>query len=118
MEDKLDEWTKKLREAGCCISGFTTKLTFTLKVKSIQILREMDKFDGMFCASDGWLQGFLRRKNYSLRRITTTGRDLPSDFLVNESELGSESESSSSEEELLDKNGKRGECGATTEKLS
>ena len=38
------------------------------------------------------------------------------DFLVNESELGSESESSSSEEEeKLDKNGKRGECGATTD---
>ena len=57
MEDKLDELTKELREAGCCISGFT------LKVKSIRILREKDKFDGMFCASDGWLQGFLRRKN-------------------------------------------------------
>ncbi len=24
---------------------------------------------------------FLRRKNFTLRRITTTGRDLPSDFL-------------------------------------
>ena len=47
-----------------------------------------------------------------IRSITTTGRDLPSDFLVNESELGSESESSSSEEI------ERGECGATTEKLS
>jgi hypothetical protein len=75
MEDKLDEWTKELREAGCCISGFT------LKVKSLQILREMEKFDGTFFASEGWLRGFLRRKNYTLRRITTTGRDIPSDFL-------------------------------------
>ena len=23
MEDKLDEWTRELRVAGCCISGFT-----------------------------------------------------------------------------------------------
>jgi hypothetical protein len=56
MEDKLDEWTKELREAGCCISGFTSK------VKSLQILRETDKFDGEFFASEGWLRGFLRRK--------------------------------------------------------
>jgi len=31
MEDKLDEWTQELREAGCCVSAFT------LKVKAIQI---------------------------------------------------------------------------------
>jgi hypothetical protein len=76
MEDKLDEWTQELREAGCCVSGFT------LKVKAIQILRELAQYNGTFSASDGWLRGFLRRKNFTLRRITTTGRDLPSDFLV------------------------------------
>jgi hypothetical protein len=75
MEDKLDEWTQELREAGCCVSGFT------LKVKAIQILREVAQYNGTFSASDGWLRGFLRRKNFTLRRITTTGRDLPSDFL-------------------------------------
>lgn len=75
MEDKLDEWTQELREAGCCVSGFT------LKVKAIQILRELAQYNGTFSASDGWLRGFLRRKNFTLRRITTTGRDLPSDFL-------------------------------------
>jgi hypothetical protein len=75
MEDKLDEWTEELRAAGCCISGFT------LKVKALQILRENDQYNGAFTASEGWLRGFLRRKNYALRRITTTGRDLPSDFL-------------------------------------
>jgi hypothetical protein len=75
MEDKLDEWTQELREAGCCVSGFT------LKVKAIQILRELAQYNRTFSASDGWLRGFLRRKNFTLRRITTTGRDLPSDFL-------------------------------------
>ena len=29
----------------------------------------------------GGIFGFLQRKNYTLRRITTTGRDLPKDFL-------------------------------------
>ena len=52
-----------------------------MKVKAIQILRETDQYDGTFFASDGWLRGFLQRKDYTLRRITTTGRDLPSDFL-------------------------------------
>ena len=75
MENNLDAWAQELREAGCCLSGFT------LKVKALGILRELGQFDGKFYASDGWLHGFLRRKNYTLRRITTTGRDLPKDFL-------------------------------------
>ena len=73
MENNLD--AQELRDAGCCLSGFT------LKVKALEILRELGQFDGKFYASDGWLHGFLRRKNYKLRRITTTGRDLPKDFL-------------------------------------
>jgi len=75
MENNLDAWAQELREAGCCLSGFT------LKVKALGILRELGQFDGKFYASDGWLHGFLRRKNYTLRRITTTGRELPKDFL-------------------------------------
>jgi|SanBayMetagenome_1026888.scaffolds.fasta_scaffold267950_1 hypothetical protein len=53
---------------------------FTLKVKAIQILRETGLFDGTFIASDGWLRGFLKRKSYTLRTITPTGRDLPKVF--------------------------------------
>jgi hypothetical protein len=75
MEDNLDAWAQELRDAGCCLSGFT------IKVKALQILKELGQFDGKFYASDGWLRGFLQRKNYTLRRITTTGRDLPKDFL-------------------------------------
>ncbi len=56
---------------------------FTLKVKALQILRELVQYSGAFSASDGWLRGFLRRQNFTLRRITTTGRDLSSDFLRN-----------------------------------
>jgi hypothetical protein len=68
MENNLDAWAQELREAGCCLSGFT------LKVKALGILRELGQFDGKFYASGGWLHGFLRRKNYTLRRIITTGR--------------------------------------------
>ena len=68
MEDKLDEWTHELREEGCCITGFT------LKVKSLQILQEMQNYDGTFYAKDGcWLRGFLRRKSYTLRKGTLIG---------------------------------------------
>jgi len=76
MEDILDAWAKGLRDAGCCVSGFT------LKVKALQILREDLNVKVQFTASDGWLRGFLFRKNYALRRITTTGRDLPTDCLA------------------------------------
>ena len=75
MENDLDAWAQELREAGCCLSGFT------LKVKALEILRKLGQFDGKFLATDGWLRGFLHRKNYTLRRIKTTGRDLPKDFL-------------------------------------
>jgi hypothetical protein len=34
-----------------------------------------------FKASGGWLRNFLKRKNLVLRRITTTGRDLPTNTL-------------------------------------
>ena len=72
MEDILDAWAKGLRDAGC---------GFTLKVKALQSLREDLNIKLEFTASDGWLRGFLFRKNYSLRRITTTGRDLPTNCL-------------------------------------
>jgi hypothetical protein len=41
MKD-FDEWTQELREAGCCVSGFT------LKVRALQILRELAQYSGTF----------------------------------------------------------------------
>ena len=35
MENDLDAWAQELREAGCCLSGFT------LKVKALEILRKL-----------------------------------------------------------------------------
>ena len=63
MEDNLDAWAQELRDAGCCLSGFT------IKVKALQILKELGQFDGKFYASGGWLRGFLQRKNYNQPRL-------------------------------------------------
>ena len=39
MENDLDTWAQELREAGCCLSGFT------LKVKALGILRKLGQFE-------------------------------------------------------------------------
>ena len=99
MENSLDEWAQELRLSGCCLSGFT------LKVKAIQILRENGLFDGTFIASDGWLRGFLKRKSYTVRRITTTGRDLPKDFLETINEFHKECALNFIDDDEFDPNG-------------
>lgn len=72
MENTLDQWLKENRERCICISGFA------IKVKAIEIMKVQNTVNNSpFRASDGWLSNFLRRKNLTLRRITTTGRDLP-----------------------------------------
>lgn len=71
MEKALLEWIKDNRERGVCISGFA------IKVKAFEIMREnSDNNNSPFRASDGWLSNFLKRKNLTLRRISSTGRDL------------------------------------------
>jgi hypothetical protein len=77
MENTLDKWIKDNRDKGVCISGFS------IKVKAIEIMRgeNPDVNSSPFMASDGWFSNFLKRKNLSLRRITTTGRSLPQNAL-------------------------------------
>ena len=78
MESELDEWMKAQRERGCLLSSFT------IKVKAVEIEREICSKNGTefkFLASEGWFRNYLKRKGYSLRRITTTGRDLPTDCI-------------------------------------
>ena len=78
MEIELDKWAKSHREKGCLLSSFT------LKVKAIEIERDICSKNGLvfkFFASDGWFRNFLKRHDYTLRRITTSGRDLPTDCL-------------------------------------
>lgn len=80
MENKLHEWlVSKRRNENACISGLV------IQQKAIEIFKEVyaGKSQGQidFKASDGWKYNFLSRKNLVLRRITTTGRDLPRDAL-------------------------------------
>ena len=76
MEQSLERWIKEERAKVVCISGFV------IKVKAVELMRTQSTGStSPFKASDGWLTNFLRRKNFKLRRITTTGRDLASDSL-------------------------------------
>ena len=52
MENKLDEWTQELREAGCCVSGFT------LKVKTLQIQKRCRNIMGHFLPRMGGYEDF------------------------------------------------------------
>ena len=78
MERNLDEWMIAERVKGHLLSSFS------IKVKAVELEREICKQNQTsfkFYASNGWLRNYLRRKGYTLRRITTTGRELPADCL-------------------------------------
>ncbi|CAF1134857.1 unnamed protein product [Brachionus calyciflorus] len=68
LETELYEWILEKRRNGVCINKkmITTKALILNK-------------DNNFVASNGWFCNFLRRKNLVLRRITTSGRELPKD---------------------------------------
>ena len=74
MEQELSSWIENSRAKGACISGFV------IRVKALEIMRAHCRRDNqplVFLASNGWLFNFLKRNKWVLRRITTTGRDLP-----------------------------------------
>jgi hypothetical protein len=74
MKIKLKDAIIQERALGVCISGFV------IRVKALEIERaicnQMNK-PCLFKASNGCMANFLRRNRFILRRITTTGRDLP-----------------------------------------
>jgi hypothetical protein len=76
MEENLLIWFDEQRAQNKCITGTA------IKAKALQIHAQMyDTQIGVhlaFSASDGWLTGWLNRHNKTYRRVTTTGRDLPS----------------------------------------
>ncbi|CAF1027868.1 unnamed protein product [Brachionus calyciflorus] len=75
MESQLIDWIKEKRSNGACISGFS------IRQKAIElysrIYSNVDESNVQFKASNGWLVNFCKRKNLVLRRITTSGRELP-----------------------------------------
>jgi hypothetical protein len=67
MERELSTWIETKRSAVCCVGGFVIRL------KAMEIIQEHCERNNIPCnfkASVGWLLNLLRR-------ITTTGRDLP-----------------------------------------
>jgi len=67
MEAQLYDFILDERAAGRCVTGGM------IRQEALRLLPDTN-----FQASNGWLTRFLRRKHLSFRRITTSGRDLPS----------------------------------------
>ena len=61
----------EMRAAGQCVNGNM------VKDRALQMANSVE-----FRASNGWLQNFLMRKCLVWRRVTTSGRDLPTDAIV------------------------------------
>lgn len=72
MENQLANWISEKRNLGCCITANS------IKSKAIEYFNELYKNteEGIveFNCSNGWFNNFLKRKNFTLRRITTSGR--------------------------------------------
>ena len=68
MENELFDWVIDQRDRGFCITQGM------IRCEALRILNGTN-----FEASNGWLTRFLRRKRLVIRRITTSGRDLPQD---------------------------------------
>ena len=89
MEFQLKKSIDESRERDVCIDGDS------IRAKAIEIYHEIhplghsneipndlcDKENKIFKASSGWLQNFCARNNFTYRRITTTGRDLPNNAI-------------------------------------
>jgi hypothetical protein len=69
LENDLQRYIEEIRTRGGCVSGVM------VRAKARQLAYDQGKFD--FSGSSGWFRNFLNRKKYSLRRLTSKGRDLP-----------------------------------------
>ena len=78
-EKRVKDWIILNRKDGACIDGSS------IKSKAKEFYLEQHPLGSPnrknFNASCGWLSNFCRRHNFSVRRITTSGRDLPHDTL-------------------------------------
>ena len=73
MENELFAWIMERRAAGLCVSTGLC-VSGMIRAEALRILP-----NGTFSASNGWLDRFMKRKRLTIRRITTSGRELPRD---------------------------------------
>jgi hypothetical protein len=79
LETKLYTWAEETRSIGGCLSGVA------LIRKATEIYNEIysDAIEKKeFNGTSGWLKNFLKRHSLVRRRITTTGRELPTNTLA------------------------------------
>lgn len=70
LERNVAVWIREMREKGYIIDGTL------IRTQALHQAHQMGITS--FRCSDGWLNRFFKRNKLSLRRITTSGRDLPS----------------------------------------
>ncbi|RNA00958.1 hypothetical protein BpHYR1_050731 [Brachionus plicatilis] len=78
MENELLAWFDLERLNKRSVSGFD------IKHKALEIHQRIYSnilAQNPFQASDGWLYGWLERNSKTYRRVTTTGRDLPNNYM-------------------------------------
>ena len=71
LENHLYNWIIEHRDLGHCVSGNM------IRIRALQLFSEDPATHVSFQGSEGWFHRFLRRKNLVLRRVTTSGRELP-----------------------------------------
>ena len=71
LEEILLLWIRTCRQSCKVVDSKA------IKQKALTIARDADQ-DSSFQASSGWIHRFLKRNGLACRRISTTGRDLPS----------------------------------------
>lgn len=88
MENQLKSWVVEQRTKGVCIAGNVLVARAKQLYDEIHPETEPADFESV-CSKDrknfrfsrGWLENFLRRRKLVMRRISSTGRDLPLDTL-------------------------------------
>ncbi|CAF1058245.1 unnamed protein product [Brachionus calyciflorus] len=79
LETHLYNWICEKRLQGACLSVTTVKLKAIEFYNTVCAQTNEAKIE--FKCSNGWFTNFCHRKNLVIRRITTTGRDLPKNAL-------------------------------------
>jgi Tc5 transposase DNA-binding domain len=77
MENELNELLVEKRKLGGCIGDKNLKAQATIIYK--RLYSNTATSTHTFDCSDGWFRNFLYRWKLVLRRVSTTGRDLPQD---------------------------------------